>query len=215
MTNLNLRSALWILVGVSGITWLTVAWFSGLDLSQAVDFISVVPKVVTVDLIAVTLFIKWAWKFRLFRGWLVPFPDLTGTWIGSIQSHWINPQTNQPLSPIPAMITIKQSFFHVSCVLNSGEMRSDSYSEGFRIDEDRQLRQLAYIYTSRPRLAVAGRSTSHDGSAVFNVIEKPSRKLKGRYWTERQTTGEMEFSFEASDILEELPERLPDHPLRT
>lgn len=214
MTNLNLRSALWLLVGVSAVAWLGVARVSGLDLSQAADFLSIVPNVVTVDLLVVTVFVKWGWRLRLFHGWLVHFPDLTGTWVGSIQSEWINPQTNHPLPPIPAMLTVKQSFFHVSCVMHTTEMRSHSYVEGFLIDKDRQIRQLAYGYTSRPRISVADRSAPHDGSVLFDVIEKPRRKLKGRYWTERKTTGEIDLTFRTHDLLEELPERSSDHPMR-
>lgn len=215
MTNLNFRSALWLLVALSAMAWVVFAWISGLDLSKVADFFSVVPKVVTVDSIIATVFIKWGWRFKFFRDWLVPFPDLTGTWVGSIRSHWIDPQTNEPLEPIPVMLTIKQSFFHISCVMQTAEMRSDSYSEGFRIDSDRQLRQLAYTYTSRPSLAVSKRSSPHDGTTVFNIMEKPSRKLKGRYWTERKTTGEIELIFKTSDLLEELPEELFHHPLQT
>jgi hypothetical protein len=214
VNNLNLRWTLWIVVAFSGIAWLVVARISGLDISQIANFLSIIPKVVTVDLVAVTLFVKWGWRLRLFHGWLVSFPDLAGTWIGTIQSDWIDPQTSQPIPPIPTMLTVAQSFFHVSCVMRTGEMRSDSYSEGFRIDKDRQLRQIAYSYTARPRLSVAGRSAPHDGSVVFDVVERPRRKLKGRYWTERKTTGEIELTFNTRSLLEELPERLPEHPLQ-
>ncbi len=97
-------------------------------------------------------------------------------------------------------------------VLRTAEMRSDSYSEGFQINADRQIRTLAYLYSSRPRQTVSDRSTPHDAGVVLDAIEKPHRKLTGRYWTERHTTGEMEFAFGSDDLLEEMPEDSPPHP---
>lgn len=205
MANLCLKPAIWILVVVSAMAWLGLAISQSLDLSRLQVFISLIPKVVTIDVLFVGVFVKWLWTWRIFQGWLVPFPNLGGTWHGQIISSWKNPETQATLPPIPAMLTIKQTFFHTSCVLRTLEMRSDSYSEGFQINADRQIRTLAYLYSSRPRQTVSGRSTPHDGSVVLDVIEKPNRKLVGRYWTERHTTGEMQFEFGSDDLLEEMP----------
>lgn len=213
MRNVNLRIFLWILLGLSAIAWFFLAHFAGVDLSKLPEFLGLLPKVITVDLIAVMVFVKWAWRWKWLRGWLVPFPNLNGTWLGEIRSDWIDERTGKKVPSIPAMLTIRQTFFHLSCVVQTAEMRSDSYVEGFQIDDERQVRQLAYSYQSRPRLSLQQRSTPHDGTAVFEVIESTDRKLRGRYWTERKTTGEMEFCFRSSDILEELSAELGGHPM--
>ena len=213
MRNVNLRLSLWILLVLSGVVWFSFAYFAGVDLSKVSEFFGLLPKVVTVDLVAVTLFVKWVWRWKLFRGWLVPFPDLNGTWLGEIRSDWVDQNTGKRVPLIPAMLTIRQTFFHISCVMQTGEMRSDSYVEGFQINAERQVRQLAYSYGSRPRLSLQERSIPHDGTAVFEVIESDERKLRGRYWTERKTTGEMEFRFDSKTILEELPPDLTPHPM--
>ena len=213
MNNIIMKNSVYLLVGVSGIVWYFLAKMSGLNLSDAQEFFSLVPKVVTIDTIFLVIFTKWLWKIKWFRGWLVPFPNLNGTWIGNIHSDWVNPKTNTSVPPIPVMLTIEQSFFHISCLMQTKEMKSYSMSEGFNIDTDRQIKQIAYIYTSRPGILLNNRSLPHDGAIVFDIIEKPQKKLKGRYWTERHTRGEIHLEFYSNDALEEMPKSIDEHPV--
>lgn len=213
MRNVALNNSLYLLVGISAVAWFSLAYFNGIDLLKVKDFFGLIPKVVSVDILIVAVFVKWAWKLKIFRDWLVPFPNLNGTWVGFIYSEWKNPETVEKPPPIPVMLTVNQSFFHVSCVMHTSEMESSSYSEGFLIDTDRQIKQLVYSYTSKPRLSLNERSIPHDGTGVFQIIEKPNPKLVGRYWTERLTKGEIKLEYHTHDLLEELPDSLGDHPV--
>lgn len=213
MQNITVKSSVYMLVGVSAVAWIILAYFYRLDLSTVWDMLSLVPKVVFIDLLAIAAFVKWGWKLKIFRGWLVPFPNLHGTWAGHIHSDWRNPKTGEKPPAIPVMLTVNQSFFHVSCVMRTGEMSSSSYSEGFVIDADRQVKRLAYSYASKPRVSLRERSTAHDGTAIFEIIEKPKSKLVGRYWTERPTTGEIQLERYSDELAEELPENFEEHPV--
>lgn len=215
MKNLNIKAFVYVIVCISGAFWFVIAYISGLDLSKAADFFGLLPKVVTLDLVLIGFFLKWGWKWRLFKDWLVPFPNLNGTWKGDIHSDWVDSKIGKKLQPIPTILTIKQSFFHISCVLRTVEMVSHSYAEGFLIDADKQIKMLAYTYTSRPKLSISDRSTPHDGTAVFEIIEKPEMKLTGRYWTERKTTGEIQLKFHSKELLEEIPTDFGEHPALT
>lgn len=206
MRNANLKVSLWILLVLSAIIWFLFAYFTGLDLSKISDFFGLIPEVITLDLIAITIFVKWLWRWKRFRGWLVPFPDLNGTWLGEIRSEWIDQEKSKKIPPIPAMLTVRQTFFYTSCVMQTKEMRSGSYGEEFQIDEERQIKQFIYSYVSRPKISLQERSNIHHGTVLFEVIESPKMKLKGGYWTDRKTIGEMEFIFHSKKILEELPE---------
>ena len=208
MRNANLKVSLWILLVLSAIIWFLFAYFAGLDLSKISDFFGLIPEVITLDLIAITIFVKWLWRWERFRGWLVPFPDLNGTWLGEIRSEWIDQEKCKKIPPIPAMLTVRQTFFSTSCVMQTKEMRSDSYGEEFQIDEERQIKQFIYSYVSRPKISLQERSNIHHGTVLFEVIGSPKMKLKGRYWTDRKTIGEMEFIFHSKKIFEELPENL-------
>jgi len=213
MRNVTIKSSLYLLVGISAIAWFSLAYFGDLDLSEIKDFFGLVPKVVSIDLLVVAVFVKWGWKIKLFRGWLVPFPNLNGSWLGFIYSDWKNPDTGEKPPPIPVMLTVNQSFFHVSCMMRTGEMESSSYSEGFLIDPDRQIKNIAYSYASKPRLSLNDRSIPHDGTAVFRIVENPALKLVGRYWTERLTKGEIILEYHSKELLEELPDDFGDHPV--
>lgn len=213
MRNTILKNAVYLLMAVSALAWVALAHFGKLDLSKVGDFLGLLPKVVSIDLFLVALFIKWGWRCRWFRGWLVPFPDLSGTWVGNIYSDWKDPKTGAKPAPIPVMLTVSQSYFHISCVMRTGEMESSSYAEGFLIDNDRQVKKLAYSYASRPRLSLSDRSVPHDGAAVLQIIEKPNRKLSGRYWTERLTKGEIILEFHSDELLEEIPPSVGEHPV--
>ena len=220
MGNLNIKYYVYILIGLSALFGFIIVKVAGedTDLSHPVTLFRLFSQVVTLDLICISLFVKWFWKWKFFYGRLVPFPNLNGTWVGTIRSDWVNPKTDETIPPIPAMIGIKQSFLKISCVVRTEEMRSDSYTGEFRIIPDRQIKELIYTYSSKPRPSVSDRSSPHDGSVVLNIVESdesPVRKLVGRYWTERQTTGEMDFKFRETNILDVLPSKLPRHPLQS
>ena len=67
--------------------------------------------------------------------------------------------------------------------------------------------------SSKPRLSLREISIPYDGTAVFQIIEKPKQKLKGRYWTERLTKGEIFLEYHSKEIFEELPESIGEHPV--
>jgi hypothetical protein len=164
-------------------------------------------------LIVVSGFVVYAWKWKIFRGWLVPFPNLNGTWQGVLQSTWIDEKTQQRVGPIPVIITIKQTFVHLSCVVRTAESSSHSFMADFWLDAGNQVRKLSYSYQNQPRPSVVDRSPPHCGTALFEIVGTPVTKLKGTYWTERKTTGEMELTFRQPELLEEFPDDLGRHPM--
>jgi len=213
MNKSALKSSIYAIIGISGIIWFSLAWYSNLNLSMAKDFFGLLPKVVSIDTAIILVFYKWGWKIGIFKDWLVPFPNLSGTWVGKIHSDWIDPKTGEKVLPIPVMLTVNQSYSHINFVMHTGEMRSFSISEGFNIDKERQLNQISYIYVSKPRIALNERSLPHYGSIIFDIIESPEKKLIGQYWTERKTKGEILLTFHSKIILSEIPNTLGKHPV--
>jgi hypothetical protein len=203
--NINLKSFLFIILGLSSLVWFAIAAATGLDMTNLFDLMRLIPQVVTVDLVFAGLFVKWGWRWELLQGWLVPFPDLNGTWEGKVQTTWKDPEGKTP-GPIPAILTIRQTFGHISCVMRTAEMVGYSYAEDFCIDSDKQIRQLCYSYTSKPAVTLRGRSTPHDGTALLNIVGQPIQTLEGEYWTQRQTTGTITLTFRTRRSLDKLPE---------
>ncbi len=212
MKNLNIKPFLYLFAGFSVIVLFLAALLQGFDLRNFLDVARLIPIVATADGIAYFIFTAWLWRWNPLQGWLVPFPDLNGTWQGYIQTNWKDAE-GQAKGPIPIILTIKQSFGRISCVMRTEEMESHSYLEGFCIDKDAQIRRLCYSYTSRPKASLRERSTPHDGSILFNIIGTPVNKIEGEYWTQRQTTGTVILTFRTKVLLDEMPIDLPAYPV--
>lgn len=213
MKSYNIKNSIWLIVSISILVLLILALINGIELSNIWGIIKQIPNIVTIDLILISVFSLWGWKLKMFKGWLVPFNNLNGTWIGEICSSWINDEIGERVESIPAMLTIKQNFFQISCKITTKEMESHSIIEGFVIDKKSQINQLTYTYTSKPIILLQERSTTHEGSVILNIINKPDKKLLGKYWTDRKTNGTMSFDFYSNEIHEELPSHLQVHPM--
>lgn len=204
MRNINMRPFLYLLAGLSVIVLFLAALVRGVDLASFLDVLQLIPFVAAVDGIAFFVFTTWLWRWKRLGGWLVPFPDLNGTWQGHIQTSWKDEDGKIP-GPIPAILTIKQSFGRISCVMRTGEMESYSFAEGFDIDEHAQVRRLCYSYTSKPKTSLRDRSTPHDGTVLLAIHGTPVRKLEGEYWTQRHTTGTVALTFRTNELLSDIP----------
>jgi hypothetical protein len=180
-----------------------IAFESGKDVTDLWSALSIAYKTIPIVLVVCAFFVSYAWRWRVFRGWLVPFPDLNGTWQGTLQMTWHDPATGVTPGPLPVILTIRQSFVRVSCVMRSAESTSHSCLADFWLDEDEQVRRLGYSYHAVPSPAVAHKSPPHDGTIIFELIGKPVTKLKGYYWTSRRTTGEAKLTFREKARLEE------------
>ena len=135
------------------------------------------------------------WRWKIFQNWLVLIPDLNGTWKGTLQTTWKNPKTGEVPGPIDAFLVIHQTLFRVSCLQMTKESKSWSRSAAVNMDADNQLKILDFVYSNKPRVSVHERSTDHDGACSLEILDGANRKIKGKYWTDRNTKGEMDFTF--------------------
>jgi hypothetical protein len=213
MKNINLKTSLLLIVGISIITLFILARYKAMETFTLQDALKMVPKIVTIDMIIIAAFSSYLWKWKIFKGWLVPFPNLNGTWKGEIHSTWQDPVTGQRPDPIPTILTIKQSFFKVSCVMRTGEMTSHSCIADFILNKEDQVKRLCYTYDSNPISKVKERSPQHCGTTVLDIIENSTKKLRGHYWTGRKTTGDITLEFWNKEILDEYPTELGEHPV--
>jgi len=211
MKSLNVKRFALAIFAVFAICFCLVAYRSGKNIFDLVDVLTIAYKTIPLVLFVIMVFVTYAWRWKIFKGWLVPFPDLNGTWQGDIQTTWKNPQTGEVPAPIPVILTIKQSFIRISCVMRTAEMTSRSFLADFWLNRDEQICMLGYSYHSKPLPSVQDRSQPHDGTMVFELIGKPIEKLTGNYWTARKTTGEVVLTFRDKQRLEEFPSDLGRH----
>ncbi|MEP0133379.1 MAG: hypothetical protein ABJJ25_15370 [Eudoraea sp.] len=156
-----------------------------LDLNKALTHIS---TTISINIGIWTIFIFWAWKWRIFYPWLVQTPNLSGKWKGKIKSNWEGGTSK----PIPMEIDIKQDFFNIIVKIKTEESISHSISSSFNIDKDRGYQQLFYSYLNTPKAGIRDRSAIHYGSVLLNFDGFKVSKMSGEYWTSRETTGEIE-----------------------
>lgn len=131
------------------------------------------------------VFVSWAWKWKLFQGWLVPYPCLSGKWNGEIISTYKSENKS-----ISIEVVIKQHFFNIQIKMKTDESNSVSLCGSFDIDEDRGIKRLIYVYQNDPKVTVRDRSEIHYGTVRLDISDD-AKTLKGEYWTSRKTTGEI------------------------
>lgn len=139
-----------------------------------------------------TLWDYWAWHLPLIQRLPQTPRDLRGTWQGTLESFWIDPKTG--LSPPIKVVylVIRQSATAISVVLLTNESKSKSSIA--IISDDGISASLDYMYLNKPDSRHENRSRMHHGSTSLDIAGKPAIRLKGRYWTNRDTKGELDFN---------------------
>ncbi|WP_159025318.1 Cap15 family cyclic dinucleotide receptor domain-containing protein [Streptomyces pluripotens] len=138
------------------------------------------------------------WDFLLWRLPLVQrIPgvgvarSVRGTWKGTLTSFWTNPETGSSPPPKTVYLVVQQTASLVSVKLMTDESKSTSALA--KVSEVDGSVLLTYMYLNKPDLRVEHRSRIHHGSTVFDVSGNPARRLKGHYWTDRDSKGELDF----------------------
>lgn len=208
MKNIKQEAITWGQLLLFVAIWSFVLFITNTPLQINFEAIKKLPEVVTIYTVLVIVFTKWLWRIPQFQGWLVPFPDLQGTWEGEIQTTWINPKTKKSLPPIPLVLVIRQTFDSISCVMYTKESTSFSMAASFIKDDSSGIKTLTYNYSNRPEASIRDRSAVHDGAAILTVATRPRKELKGEYWTNRKTTGSINLKFKTEELLESFPDKI-------
>ena len=188
MVKHNIRIFAFAILGLAfivyAIIFLLTQKLNSIDFHKAIFHVS---TTISINIIIWMIFIGWAWKWKIFYPWLVPFPNLSGEWEGFIKSNW----KDKELDPIPTEVTITQNFFNIQVKIKTKESRSYSIGATFDIDFERGYQQLFYNYLNTPKAGVRDRSEIHYGSTMLNFDGYKITIMEGEYWTDRKTTGEV------------------------
>src|SRR5437879_466143 len=110
MKNIRREVAIWIQLGSFICVWLLILLLSGTRMQIGWEAARKFPEAVMIYSGGHLFFTTLAWRWKAFQGWLVPFPDLQGTWVGTIQTTWTDTTTVLARPPIPVLLVIRQSF---------------------------------------------------------------------------------------------------------
>jgi hypothetical protein len=186
------RTHITVLLLVAVATWAIVLWILGLPFTWEYSK----PFAITASFLSAVCFVfdKWAWKWSLFKYWLVNQPNLHGTWKVLLKSDWVNPETKEQVAPIECIMTIRQNYSRFSARLFTRE--SSSYLVAHKIElQNDGVFQLFGTYQNTPDISLRGkRSEIHYGALVLEVRGDPPKSLVGHYWTDRGTKGSLELT---------------------
>ena len=181
-------------VGLTIAAWLLGLWLQGIPVLSA-EFVKPFSAVVGVITILVTLFNKYMWSWKIFKGWYVRRPDLRGTWKVELKSSWVNPEAGEVIAPIYGYAVIRQSLTFLSVRLMTKKSRSILVAHSIEQQEDDNLFKLVGAYRNEPKIELQGvRSEIHHGSFALDIHGSPVYSLEGHYWTDRATKGGMKLS---------------------
>lgn len=155
---------------------------------------------------ATALFTSWdLWLWRLPWLQLIPGVPLSvrGTWKGTLESSWID-ASGQQIAPKDAYLVVRQTFGQVHVTLLTNESKSESSLAG--VTKTDGLSVLHYLFFNKPKMKHETISRMHHGSTTLEISGKPARRLTGRYWTDRDTRGELDFNQRNKKIADDYDE---------
>lgn len=196
LTRLHISSFIALTIAV----WLLALWIQGMPV-LSLDFLAPFGTVVGIITFVVTMFNKYLWSWKIFRGWYVKRPDLRGTWKVELRSSWVSPETGEGIGPIYAYAVIRQSLTSLSFRLMTKESRSVLITYSIEQQEDEDLFKLVGVYRNEPKIELQGvRSEMHHGSFALEIHGVPAYELEGHYWTDRSTKGSMKLSHRVKEL---------------
>ena len=130
--------------------------------------------------------------------------ELGGGGIGTLTSFWEDPTTSKRPASQTVFLVVRQSASRLTVVLLTAE--SSSRSSLASLSDDGTNASLAYMYLNRPDSRVEHRSRMHNGSAFLEITGRPATRIRGRYWTDRDSRGELDFDQRSFRLVDDFRE---------
>ena len=180
-----------VVAGLGALLWAGLLLAYGVRVDT--DFFKPFSAVVATLAIAIAAFDRWLWRWKRLHPWPVATPDLQGTWRGHLESDWTDPSTGEKIPPIEVYLVIRQTHSSIDVRLMTPESRSHSLSAKI-VHDTADSWQVAVIYRNEPDLLRRQTSPMHLGGLRLHAWGNPPDGLRGEYWTDRGTRGEIQFS---------------------
>lgn len=181
---------------LAAVVWLVALLAQGTPVSwvHAKPFSIVVSSLVGVGV----LFELVLWRQPWLHGWFVRRPDLRGTWRVELQSSYVRPGTNERVPMIVCYVGVKQTLSMIKMHLMTPESESWLVAGHIRPSPTGHGFQVIGVYTNEPNVHLRYKRISemHQGAIIVETHGPSLRPttLTAKYWTDRKTTGTMEFT---------------------
>lgn len=143
-------------------------------------------------------FDRYLWKLPVVRS-LARRPVLHGTWKGTFVSDYVYPQTGRREGPTESYLVARQTYSSLHVRFITARSASESMACELRKKEDGR-HEIYALYENRPPLLAQGESPVHRGGLILEVVGSPPHRLKGSYWTDRKTQGDLELDGYSKEV---------------
>lgn len=189
-------------VGFAALIWLIVLLCQGTPISwaHARPF-----SIVVSCLVGLGLLLEFVlWRQPWLHGWFVKRPDLRGTWRVELQSSYVRPETNERVLMIVCFMGVKQTLSTLHMHLMTPESESWFIADHVRPSPNGNGFQVIGVYTNEPNVHLRDERISemHQGAIIIET-HGPGRRpttLTAKYWTDRKTTGTMDFTARIDEV---------------
>ena len=188
------------LIVLSIALWVIGALLAGADLTLAGNLLRPIGPVLFVVGTVLTAFDLWLWHCGILYPWFVDRPDLRGTWRATFVSSYVPPGENEPVGPLEARIVIRQTFSSLHIRMLTAESSSNTVGATVSREPDGSHLILG-VYQNRPREEVTPRSSMHVGAMWLAGDGRLPDVLRGFYWTNRATRGDLTLGSRERELL--------------
>ena len=175
-----IRIAMWITV-VLFVTRCFISWRNITDNITVYELFGYAGEAIGLAVILTAFYERKLWRYNPWE----TTPKLCEKYVGTFISDYDNVVREGTLD-------IKQTLTTVSVIFTTKESKSRSLSAS--IDDIFGEKQLTYCYINQPKSEFRHRSEIHYGTAMITISDDGS--LRGQYFTDRKTIGDMEFAAE-------------------
>lgn len=195
-----------VFVVVAAIVWLAVLLCQGVPViwAHAQPF-----SIVVSTLVGLALLLEFVlWRQRWLPRWFVKRPDLRGTWRVELQSTYVRPETGERVPMIVCYMGVKQTLSTLQMHLMTPESESWFIAEHVRPSPNGGGYQIIGVYTNEPNVHLRDERISemHQGAIMIETHGPELRPttMTAKYWTDRKTTGTMEFTARTDELCSRL-----------
>lgn len=179
------RGVIQVVAGIAVGTYVVVLLLQG---GPEGSLIAPFGLIVFLSSVAFFLFDRWLWRWPLIQR-IHARPVLDGTWHGEIKSTWA-PDGGEGTLVSDVFLVFRQRFWSVSFRLLTPESESSPVTATLSAAEDRVCRFVG-VYRNEPDAAHRSRSGIHYGTLTMRIPSQNVGELAGKYWTDRETTGDL------------------------
>lgn len=180
-TRYGLIALVWFL---SGLWWLLLVGKGAAIPEGFIKPISIISLLLPLFLFG---FEHWGWRWV---GVLTEHPDLRGTWTGTFQSNYVDPDTNEQIGPREVFMVIHQTYSGLHLRQLTSESSSVTLAATL-VDEPDGRHTIWGVFRNQPKIELRERSPIHRGGLQLNVTGPEEDQLEGEYWTDRGTHGSL------------------------